>query len=220
MAETFDFKKAYKELYQPKAEPSLVDVPAMPFLMVDGAGDPNDSPDYQEAVELLYGLSFTIRMAPKAGAALPGYFTYVVPPLEGLWMTAEGGFDGTRITDKSKLVWTSMLRQPDFVTPEVFDWARAALRKKKPALPLEKARLETFAEGLCVQVLHIGPYDAEPASVEKMKRFARENGLVSAIGDPLPGGGVRRHHELYLGDPRRTAPEKLRTVIRHPVKKA
>lgn len=220
MSEAFDFKKAYKDLYQPKTEPSIVEVSALPFLMVDGAGDPNTSAEYKEAVELLYGLSFTIKMSPKAGAALPGYFAYVVPPLEGLWMTEAGGFDGTNITDKSKLLWTSMIRQPDFVTPEAFDWAREALRRKKPGLPIERARLETFAEGTCAQILHIGPYDIEPASIEKIKRFAAESGLAGAIGDPLPGGGVRRHHEIYLGDPRRTAPEKLRTIIRHPVKRA
>ncbi|WP_341466689.1 hypothetical protein [Ethanoligenens harbinense] len=144
----------------------------------------------------------------------------MVPPLEGLWMTESGGFDGTNITDKSGLLWTSMIRQPDFVTPKVFDWARETLHKKKPALPIEQARLEIFTEGTCAQILHIGPDDAESVSIEKMKRFAEGNGLISAIGDPLPGGGMRRHHEIYLGDPRRTAPEKLRTIIRHPMKRA
>lgn len=220
MTEAFDFKKAYRDLYKPGTEPSLVKVPALPFLMVDGAGDPNTSAAYKEALELLYGLSFTIKMSEKSGAALPGYFSYVVPTLEGLWMTQAGGFEGSPMADKSKLLWTSMIRQPDFVTPEVFGWAREALHKKKPGLPIDRARLEIFAEGACVQILHRGPYDAEPASVEKMKRFADENGFVSAVGDSSPGGAVRRHHEIYLGDPRRTAPEKLRTILRHPVKRA
>lgn len=220
MTEAFDFKKAYKDLYQSKTEPSIVEVPAMPFLMVGGEGDPNTSAEYKEAMELLYGLSFTIKMSPKAGAALPGYFAYVVPPLEGLWTTEAGGFDGTCITDKAKLLWTSMIRQPDFVTPEVFEWARGVLQKKKPHLPIDRVQLESFKEDTCIQILHVGPYDTAPASIEKMKRFAADKGFVSAIGDPLPGGGVRRHHEIYLGDPRRTVPEKLRTVIRHPVKLA
>ena len=219
MAEKFDFKKEYKDLYLPKTEPALVTMRAMPFLMVDGAGDPNTSEAYQEALELLYGFSFTIKMSPKTGKEPPGYFDYVVPPLEGLWMAEEGGFAGGRIMDKSKLLWTSMIRQPDFVTMEVFDWAFSVLKKKKPALPVEKVRLEVWEEGLCVQLLHIGPYDAEPASVAKLDRYAAEHGFAVAIGDPLPNGGVRRHHEIYLGDPRRTAPEKLRTVIRHPVKR-
>ena len=218
MAEKFDFKKAYRDLYLPKTDPVFIDVPAMTFIMVDGAGDPNTAASYREAMELLYGLSFTIKMSPKAGKALPGYFDYVVPPLEGLWW--DGGFDGAQVTDKAKFCWTSMIRQPEFVTPEVFSWAVFVLRKKNPALPVEKARLAAFTEGTCVQILHIGPYDTESASVEKTARYVAENGFVTAIGDPLPGGGMCRHHEIYLSDPRRTAPENLRTVIRHPVKKA
>lgn len=218
MAEKFDFKKAYSDLYLPKTNPVFVNVPAMQFIMVDGVGDPNTAASYREAMELLYGLSFTIKMGSKTGKALPGYFDYVVPPLEGLWW--DGGWDGAQITDKAKFSWTSMIRQPEFVTPEVFAWAASVLHQKNPVLPVEKVRLAEFTEGTCVQILHIGPYDTEPVSVEKMARYVAENGFVTAIGDPLPEGGIRRHHEIYLGDPRRTTPEKLRTVIRHPVKKA
>lgn len=220
MPEVFDYKKAYKDLYMPKQKPVLIDVPAMNFIMVDGEGDPNDSPQYQEAMEILYGLSFTIKMSKMGGRQPVGYFEYVVPPLEGLWWLAGDKFDNTKPVEKSEFLWTSMIRQPEFVNQDVFAWAFETLKKKKPHLDLAKARLETFTEGLCVQMMHIGPYDAEPATIARMEQFAQDNGYFNAISDILPGGQVRRHHEIYLGDPRKTAPEKMKTVIRHPVKKA
>lgn len=210
----FDFKREYKDIYRPGTTPSIIDVPPMRFIMVDGKGDPNTSEDYQAAVELLYGLSYTIKMSKKGPYLPDGYFDYVVPPLEGLWSLDDGGEfrgNGAMITDKSKFLWTAMIRQPDFVTQKVFAWAKDTLAKKKPDLDLSKARLADLAEGLCGQVMHIGVYDDEPATLTLLEKFISDNGYKTEMTD------IRRHHEIYLGDPRRTTPEKLRTVIRHPI---
>ena len=212
-----DFKKTEKALYQPPTTPSIIDVPAMTFLMVDGSGNPNTSAQYSNALEILYGLSYSIKMskmsnASKGGVTQPeGYYEYVVPPLEGLWWLRGGG-DNFAV-DKDRYCWTSMIRQPEFVTPEVFEFFKMILAKKKPKLDLSLARLETFTEGLCVQAMHIGPYDDEPATIAAMERYVAENGYAKDVG------GTRRHHEIYLADPRKTAPEKLRTVIRVPVRR-
>lgn len=205
-----DFKKEFKFLYQPKTTPSVVNLPPMTFIMVDGKGDPNTSEEYANAVELLYGLSYTIKMSSK------GILEYVVPPLEGLWSVADDSFKGggAPISDKSKFVWTMMIRQPDFVTEEIFRSAVEALNRKKPNLDTSKARLERFEEGLCVQVMHIGSYDSEAETVAALDQYAAGNGYVVDINEK------RRHHEIYLSDPRKTEPEKLKTVIRHPVRKA
>lgn len=209
MSEKFDFKKEYKDLYLPKEVPQLVQVPAMNFICVDGAGDPNGS-QYQKAVSVLYGLTFTIKMSKMSGAQPEGYFEYVVPPLEGLWWS-DGPFDFNK---RDNWLWTSMIRQPEFVTPEVFDWAVQICKKKKPELDVTLARFETFEEGLCVQMLHRGPYATEPQTVEIMKKYMEQNGLLDETGIN------RKHHEIYLQDPRKTAPDKLKTVLRHPVKKS
>ena len=204
-----DYKKTEKELYLPKTTPSVIDVPRMTFITVDGKGDPNTSDEYAMAVEMLYGLSYRIKMSNKA------ILEYVVPPLEGLWSVDDdfrGG--GTSISDKSKFIWIMMIRQPDFVTADVFEAAKAALAKKKPNLDISKAKLETITEGLCVQVMHIGSYDDEPATVAALDGFAIKNGYVLDIND------IRRHHEIYISDPRKSAPEKLKTVLRHPIRKA
>lgn len=213
MAPTFDFKKVEKHLYQPKREPEIVDVPEMLFIAVDGAGDPNTSPAYERAVQVLYGLSYTIKMSPKRGQAPPGYFDFVVPPLEGLWWGGEIDLERMAITDKSTFSWTMLLRQPEFVTPEVFAWAQEALAEKKPELDPFSARLWRYAEGLCVQALHVGPYDEEPETICRMHAYAAEQGYRMDMSE------TRRHHEIYLSDPRKTAPEKLKTVIRHPIAK-
>lgn len=206
----FDFKKKYKDLYHPKAIPSIVDVPEMLFIMVDGKGEPNTSSAYTSAIAMLYGLSYTIRM----NKAWEGYFEYVVPPLEGFWRLDDGGaFTGNgAIPDKSKFVWTALIRQPEFVTQEVLSAAKVSLLKKKPNLDLSLARLENFTEGLCVQAMHIGPYDAEPATVAALERFTKESNCANDISE------TRRHHEIYLSDPRKTAQETLKTVIRHPIR--
>lgn len=207
-----DYKKKYKDLYQPSAEPSIIEVPQMLFIAVDGEGNPNTCSKYKEAIEILYGLSFTIKMSKMSGSQPEGYFEYVVPPLEGLWYADGMDFNGTNVTDKDKFKWISMIRQPEFVTESVFENAKSLLSKKKPHLDLSKARLMKMTEGLCVQIMHIGSYDNEPESIEKMIKFADENGY----SDDFTYN--RFHHEIYLSDPRHCAPESLKTVIRHPIK--
>jgi hypothetical protein len=195
--------------------PEIADVPEMVFIMVDGCGDPNTSAEYAAAVNVLYGLSYGIKMSKMGGVLPEGYFDFVVPPLEGLWSVDDESFvgGGAQIADKSKLRWTSMIRQPEFVTDAVFEGAKEILSKKKPDLDLSAARLENYTEGLCVQVMHIGPYDDEPETVAAMDRYAREAGYGMDISE------ARRHHEIYLSDPRKTAPEKLKTIIRHQLRR-
>ncbi|MEN6418786.1 MAG: GyrI-like domain-containing protein [Clostridiaceae bacterium] len=210
METPYEFVKQEERLYQPGNVPELIDVPEMVFLAVDGRGNPNEQEGaYAKALELLYALSYTIKMSPKSGHAIQGYFEYRVPPLEGLWQM-EHGAPGVDYQNKAGFEWTSMIRQPAFVTQDVFDWASfEVLRKKK--IETTPARLFVYREGLCVQCMHIGAYDDEPATVEKMDRFVAEQGYRNDMGK------ARRHHEIYLGDPRKTAPEKRKTVIRHPV---
>ncbi len=209
--EKFDFKKKYKELYQPKTTPSIITVPEMTFMTVRGKGDPNTCPEYKEALGILYGLSFSIKMSKMNGTQPEGYFDFVVPPLEGLWYSESVQFDGVNVTDKSLFHWISMIRQPEFVTEEVLETAKAVLQKKKPELDLGKAALVKMTEGLCVQIMHKGAYDDEPSAIMKMKEFAEENGYREDFSD------TRLHHEIYLSDPRRCAAADLKTVIRHPI---
>lgn len=207
----FDYKKEYKEFYLPPRKPTIVTVPSMNFVAVRGQGDPNEEGGaYQAALQLLYGIAFTIKMAPKAGHDMDGYFTYVVPPLEGFWWIE--GLDGMDYARKADFSWVSCIRLPDFVTREDFDWAIAEATRKKKA-DFSAAEFLTIEEGLCVQCLHVGPYDDEPATVAAMEDFLAEQGYENDFSD------TRLHHEIYLSDARRTAPEKLRTVIRHPVRK-
>lgn len=213
MPQKTDYKKEQKNLYMPGKTPSIIEVPKMTFIMVDGFGDPNTSTQYKTALEILYGLSFTIKMSKMNGTQPEGYFEYVVPPLEGLWWTENDSFDGVNETDKEKFCWTSMIRQPEFVTPEVFETAKYKLKKKKPFLNFSLARLETLEEGLCAQIMHIGPYDDEAATIYKLERFILNEGYFTDINH------FRKHHEIYLSDPRRTAPDQLKTVIRHPIRK-
>jgi hypothetical protein len=204
-----DYKKTDKDLYQPKTTPTIIDVPEMVFIAVDGKGDPNTSATYKTAMETLYGLSYSIKMSKMSGAQPEGYFEYVVPPLEGLWWPTDGGM--VDYSDKDSFCWTSMIRQPEFVTSEVFEIAKITLAKKKPEIDLSKARLIKMTEGLCVQVMHIGSYDDEPATIAAMALHTGEDGYAIDISDD------RRHHEIYLSDPRKVAAEKLKTVIRLPV---
>ena len=161
----FDFKKEYKELYMPDKKPSIIDVPEMIFIQVEGEGDPNTSPAYKNAIEILYGLSYAIKMSKMKGNQPEGYFDFVVPPLEGFWLLDDANYKGGAITDKSKFCWTSAIRQPDFVTKEVLSDAKIALQKKKPDLDLSLATLKRIKEGLCVQIMHTGSYDDEPESI-------------------------------------------------------
>lgn len=204
----FDFKKEYKALYLPPASPTVVDVPPMNYIAVHGSGDPNDAGGaYKASLELLYGIAFTLKMSKMGNHRIAGYFDYVVPPLEGLWWSGQGEVN---YAHKDDFQFISMIRVPDFVTREEFDWAvgEAARKKKKDFSSVEFFHYE---EGLCVQCMHVGPYDAEPATIGKMKRFAAQEGLSIAIDEH------RRHHEIYLSDPRRTAADRLKTVIRYPV---
>ena len=220
MSDKRDYKKEDKQLYQPKRTPALVDVPTMTFIAVRGTGDPNEADGaYSRALQTLYTLSYTIKMSKMGGDTPAGYFEYVVPPLEGLWWSAnDEPFQVGPVKDKSNFAWLSMIRQPEFVDQSVFDWACAEARRKKPAAMQAEAELCRFTEGRCVQIMHHGPYDDEPASVALIDGYMAENGLQDAIGEPSVEGILRQHHEIYLGDPRRTAPDKLRTVLRHPIR--
>jgi len=208
MAEKLDYKKEYKDLYMPKGKPVFIQVPAIQFIMVDGRGDPDDE-EYQNAVGLLYALSFTIKMSKMGGNQPDGYFDYVVPPLEGLWNCEMKGFDPDH---RETWSWTSMIRQPDFVTQNVFAWACEQAAKKKPELDFTKARLETYDEGACVQIMHVGPFRTEPDSVRQIDQFIKEHDYIDDCG------GERWHHEIYLSDPRKCVPERMKTVLRHPIK--
>lgn len=204
----FDYKKEYKEFYLPPKTPGLVMVPAMNFLAVRGQGDPNQEDGaYKEALGLLYAVAYTIKMSKHKPE---GYFDYVVPPLEGLWW--QEGVHGVDYARKAAFQWISLIRLPEFVTEEVFHWAiREATEKKKQ----DFSRVEFFPweEGLCVQCMHLGPYDDEPATVAAMDEYARARGYVPDFSEN------RFHHEIYLSDVRRCKPEKPKTVIRHPVQK-
>lgn len=211
--EKVDYKKVYKDLYLPKTKPMIIDVPEIRFIMVDGKGNPNTCEEYKNAMEILYGLSYAIKMSKMSGTQPEGYFEYVVPPLEGLWWFDNETFDGLNIKDKNEFCWTSMIRQPEFVTEEVFEKAKEVLHKKKPEIDLSFAKLIVFEEGLCAQVMHIGTYDEEPATIKALEEFIVQAGYKNDISSN------RKHHEIYLSDPRKTATEKLKTVIRHPVVK-
>lgn len=209
----FDFKKECKEFYLPKRKPELVTVPPMVYVAVRGEGDPNvEGGAYKEAVGLLYAMAYTIKMAKMGDHAIPGYFDFVVPPLEGFWW--QPGVAGVDYAHKADFHWISAIHLPDFVTPEEFAWAQGEVERKKKldAAPAERLVID---EGLCAQIMHLGPYDDEPATVALLDAFVAEQGLENDMSDTAAG---RHHHEIYLSDPRRTAPEKLKTVIRHPVK--
>ena len=207
----FDFKKEYKEFYMPKDKPEIVTVPAANYIAVRGAGDPNE-PDgaYQQAIGVLYAVAYTLKMSDRTDHRIDGFFSYVVPPLEGFWW--QDGAEGIDYADKSAFRWISAIRLPDFVTKADFAWAVEAAAKKKK-LDCRSAELLRVEEGLCVQIMHHGPFEAEPASVAKMDAYLQEHGYANDFG------GDRRHHEIYLSDARRVAPEKWKTVIRHPIRK-
>ena len=207
----FDFKKEYKEFYMPKNVPSIVTVPKMNYIAVRGRGDPNEeNGEYKKAIGLLYGIAFTIKMSKKSDHRIDGYFDYVVPPLEGFWW--QEGVDGIDYSHKESFNWISVIRLPDFVTKDDFDWAAAEAAAKKKE-DFSKVEFFSYNEGLCVQCMHMGSYDDEPATVKEMHRFAEIRGYAPDINDS------RLHHEIYLSDARKVSPEKLKTVIRHPIRK-
>lgn len=233
----YDFKKEFKDLYIPKAKAKLIDVPAITFIAVAGSGNPNEEGGtYKQALALLYTFSYTVKMSKMGDWQPEGYFDFVVPPLEGLWWNTSDVFDGAGIYNKDTLSWVSLIRQPDFVIPEVFEYACSLIISKKPELATAiehgDLRLVRFSEGTCAQIMHKGPYDDEPATIAKLTNFIESQKLRLDIGstgglspqevlEMLDRNGavspIRLHHEIYLGDPRRTKPENLKTVIRHPV---
>lgn len=207
----FDYKKEYKEFYMPKNKPSIVDVPTMNYIAVRGKGDPNaEDGEYKAAIGLLYGIAFTIKMSYKGNYKINGYFDYVVPPLEGFWW--QNGVEGIDYAHKESFEWISLIRLPDFVTQKDFEWAIAEATKKKKT-DFSKVEFLTYNEGLCVQCMHVGSYDDEPATIALMDEYMKGNGYELDITD------TRYHHEIYLSDARKVAPEKLKTVIRHPIRK-
>ena len=207
----FDFKKEYKEFYLPKNVPSIVMVPKMNCIAVRGKGDPNEEDgEYKNAIGLLYGIAFTIKMSKKSDHRIDGYFDYVVPPLEGFWW--QDGIEGIDYAHKETFNWISVIRLPDFVTRGDFDWAVSEATAKKK-MDFSKVEFFTYDEGLCVQCMHIGSYDDEPATVDAMHKYMEEQGYALDINSN------RFHHEIYLSDARKAVPEKLKTVIRHPVRK-
>ena len=206
----YDYKKEQKELYNPKINPSIIVVPKMNFLAVRGKGNPNEpNGEYSKALEILYGIEYTLKMSYKSDYKIEGFFEYVVPPLEGFWW--QEGLKGYDKTKKDDFSWISIIRLPDFIAKKDFDWAitTATAKKKKD---FSKVEFFTYDEGLCVQCLHIGPFDTEPETTKKMHTFAEQNGYTLDINEK------RMHHEIYLSDPRKTSPEKLKTIIRHPIR--
>ena len=207
----FDYKKEYPEIYLPKGGPSIMTIPAMKYIAVRGKGNPNEeNGEYQRSISLLYGIAYTIKMSKKGEHQIDGYFDYVVPPLEGFWW--QDDLEGVDYSHKENFRWISVIRLPDFVSPADFEWAKQeATRKKKMDFSLVEY-LE-YDEGLCVQCLHTGSYDDEPATVSLMHKYMKDNGYSLDITSE------RLHHEIYLSDARKVSPEKLKTVIRHPIKK-
>lgn len=209
---SFDYKKKYKELYMPKSKPSIVNIPEIQYVAVRGSGDPNEKGGaYSKAVSILYGISYTIKMSHRGANQIEGFFEYVVPPLEGIWWMGDGTI-GVNYNNKFDFHWISMIRLPEFVTYDIFEWAKTETAKKKK-IDTSKAELLEIEEGLCVQCLHIGSYDNEPETVALMDEFIINAGYINDINNQ------RRHHEIYLSDPRRVSVEKRKTVIRYPIKK-
>ena len=206
----FDYKKEYKEFYMPPQKPTIVTVPSMNYIAVRGEGNPNDEDgEYKQAIGLLYGIAYTIKMSKKGSRQIEGYFDYVVPPLEGFWW--QDTLQGIDYAHKEQFKWISLIRLPDFVTKTDFEWAvKEATQKKK--MDFSKVEFFTYDEGLCVQCMHIGSYDDEPATVQLMHEYMEQQGYSLNIAEN------RFHHEIYLSDVRKVTPEKLKTVIRHPIK--
>lgn len=207
----FDYKKEYKEFYMPKNKPSIIKIPKMNYIAVRGKGNPNDeNSEYKDSIGLLYAIAFTIKMSYKGTHKIDGYFEYVVPPLEGFWWQ-EGNKDGIDYKHKDKFNFISIIRLPDFVTKKDFDWAVSEATNKKKQ-DFSKVEFLTYDEGMCVQCMHIGSYDDEPKTISLMHEYMIENGYELDITDN------RFHHEIYLSDPRRCDVNKLKTVIRHPIR--
>lgn len=207
----FDFKKEYKEFYMPKNKPMIVDVPTANYIAVRGKGDPNEKGGaYQQAISVLYAVAYTLKMSYKTDYKIEGFFEYVVPPLEGFWWQED--VHGADYSNKSTFHWISVIRLPDFVSKSDFEWAVQTATKKKK-IDCSPAEFMTINEGLCVQIMHLGAFDDEPATVALMDAYLEQNDYVNDITD------TRLHHEIYMSDARKVAPEKWKTVIRHPIRK-
>ena len=208
---SFDFKKEYKEFYLPKNKPQIVNVPKANYIAIRGQGNPNEEGGaYKQAIGILYAVAYTLKMSYKTDYKIDGFYEYVVPPLEEFWW--QDGIYGVDYSKKDEFNWISIIRLPDFITRENFDWAvKTASEKKK--IDCSKAEFLTIEEGLCVQIMHFGSYDDEPASLEKMDKYLKENGYEKDFSE------TRLHHEIYLSDPRKSTPDKQKTAIRHPIKK-
>ena len=207
----FDFKKEYKEFYLPKEKPEIVTVPQANYIAVRGTGNPNEEDgSYQQAIGVLYAVAYTLKMSYKTDYRIEGFYDFVVPPLEGFWW--QDGINGVDYSQKAAFNWISVIRLPDFITIENFRWAVDTAQKKKK-IDCSSAEFLTIDEGLCVQIMHNGPFDDEPATVALMDEFIKQNGYVNDFSDK------RLHHEIYMSDARKVAPEKWKTVIRHPIRK-
>ena len=207
----FDFKKEYKEFYLPRNKPEIVEVPPANYIAVRGQGDPNDPGGaYQQAIGVLYAVAYMLKMSYKTDYRIDGFYDYVVPPLEGFWR--QDGVDGVDYANKAAFRWISVIRLPDFITKKDFDWAVETASKKKK-LDCSAAEFWTMAEGLCVQIMHLGAFDHEPATVALMNQYLEENGYENDFSER------RMHHEIYLSDARKVPPEKWKTVIRHPIRR-
>lgn len=207
----FDYKKEYKEYYLPKSTPQIIEIPRMNYIAVRGKGDPNEEEgEYKRAISVLYTIAYTIKMSKMGEHRMDGYFDFVVPPLEGFWR--QEGVQGVDLSNKSSFRWVSVIRLPDFVTREEFEWAKEEAKRKKK-IDCSMSEFLTLEEGLCVQIMHNGPYDKEPYTVALMDKYIEEQGYENDFNDD------RMHHEIYLSDVRKTSSEKLKTVIRHPIKK-
>lgn len=208
----FDYKKEYKELYMPKNKPEILTVPKMNYIAVRGNGNPNEEDGaYQKAISVLYAVAYTLKMSYKTDYKIEGFFEYVVPPLEGFWWQED--IEGVNYKDKSKFNWISVIRLPDFISQNDFDWAVETASKKKK-LDCSSAEFMTIDEGMCVQMMHLGSFDDETETVAIMDEYLKQNGYTNDMNKD------RLHHEIYLSDARKVAPEKWKTVIRHPIKKA
>ena len=211
----FDYKKEFKEFYLPSVKPQIVELPKMKFVAIRGKGNPNEEGgEYKNALEVLYAISYTIKMSKMGDHRIEGYFDYVVPPLEGFWWQRdkkENVIPGIDYSRKENLEWISLIRLPDFVVQKDFDWAKDSVQKKK-GLDVSRTEFFNFMEGKCVQIMHIGSYDDEPATIKVMDDFALQKGFKLDFSE------IRLHHEIYLSDPRKVSKDKLKTVIRHPIK--
>ena len=208
----FDFKKEYKEFYMPKNKPEIVTVPKANYIAVRGKGNPNEIDGaYQRAISILYAVAYTLKMSYKTEHKIEGFFEYVVPPLEGFWW--QDNVDGIDYADKAAFNWISVIRLPEFVTQKDFEWAVETASEKKK-LDCSSAEFLTIDEGVCVQIMHIGAFDDEPQTVALMDEYIAQNGYENDITES------RLHHEIYLSDARKVAPEKWKTVIRHPIKRS